>query len=229
MRVEVNIRKVLRARERQFALEVDFVSESEHIVIFGPSGAGKSVTMHAIAGLIQPESGFIKVGDRVLFDSVSGVNLPARVRRVGYLFQDYALFPHLNVEQNIGFALKRFWQKGIPRESGARIAELLRVFELQEMARSYPHQLSGGQKQRVALARALIQKPDILLLDEPFAALDPMLRDKMRYGLMEIRSRFQVPMIIITHDPEDVEMFADHLVLFEKGKVSKMVSLPRAR
>lgn len=225
MKIQVTVRKVLHAQERNFTLDANFNSEDELSVISGPSGSGKSVTLQAIAGLLKPDSGFISIGDRVLYDSASGINLPTQQRRVGYLFQDYALFPHLTITQNVGFALKYYGLKHRVTEPYYSLDELLQIFELQELAESFPRQLSGGQKQRVALARALIVKPCVLLLDEPFAALDPLLRDKMREELLKLQARFQVPMIIITHDPDDVAVFAGTLFLFEHGQVTKTLPL----
>lgn len=226
MRVQVRVQKVLRAPQRNFTLDADFSTEDEISVIFGPSGAGKSVTLQAIAGLLKPDAGYINIGERVLYDSIAGIDLPPCLRKVGYLFQDYALFPHLTVAQNVGFALTARGAKH-RGESSSSLNELLELFELRELAGNFPRQLSGGQKQRVALARALIVKPDILLLDEPFAALDPLLRDKMRQELLDLRARFQIPMLIITHDPDDVAAFVGTLLLFDGGRVSNTISLTR--
>jgi molybdate transport system ATP-binding protein len=219
MKLEVNIRKTLQAHERIFQLDIKFQSDQDLMVIFGPSGSGKSVTIQAIAGLIAPDSGQILLNGQLLFDSRAKINRPARERNVGYLFQDYALFPHLTVAQNIAFPLQRSAFARFDDAIGSEVGQFLAAFELAEFGASYPRQLSGGQRQRVALARALIGKPDILLLDEPFAALDPLLRDKMRQELLQIQSRVRVPMVVITHDPADVELFADNLIVFENGRV----------
>ena len=225
MRIEVDIRKTLRSSGREFALNVAFACEDECSVIFGPSGAGKSLTLRAIAGLETPDYGRIAIAGKVVFDSESGVNVPARDRAVAYLFQDYALFPHLTVEQNIGFGVRSWWQRKPAAETQKRIEDLLDVFELRGLGRAHPWQLSGGQKQRVALARALIRQPDVLLLDEPFAALDPLLRDRMRDELLRTRVAFTVPMLAITHDPEDVSALAQTLVLLDQGRVANVVDL----
>jgi molybdate transport system ATP-binding protein len=226
MKLDVAIRKRLVAGGRVFELDVAIQSSAELIAIFGPSGSGKSVTIQTIAGLRSPDSGRVVLNGRVLFDSSAYVDVPARERNVGYVFQDYALFPHLSVVQNVGFALLGNLWGGLDRLAEEQVRAFLQGFELHEVADSYPRQLSGGQRQRVALARALIRKPDLLLLDEPFAALDPLLRNRMRNELLETRTRFGVPMVIITHDPADLEFFADDLLVFENGKIKQSLTTP---
>lgn len=222
MRLEVDIRKTLQSGDRRFALEAAFSSQDDLTVIFGASGSGKSLTIQAIAGLVAPEQGRIVVGGKILFDSHLGINLPARKRGVGYLFQDYALFPHLTVRENIGYPLKKAWHLNLSSDDRQEVDEIMSAFEISHLSKSYPAELSGGQKQRVALARAMIKKPSILLLDEPFSALDSMLRHRMRMELLEIRQRFGVPLVVITHDPADVEVFADTLVIFANGRVEEV-------
>lgn len=217
--MEIDIRKTLRSGKRQFHLNVQLRSARQRIVIFGPSGAGKSLTLQAIAGLVRPDSGIIRLGGATLFDSRAGIDMVPQARRMAYLFQDYALFPHLTVRQNIGFGLVRGWLN--PRR-GARheaVDYWLETFRLTHLAHQYPSELSGGQRQRTALARALIAQPRALLLDEPFAALDPALRAHMRCELDELQHRLGVPMILITHDPEDVEAFDNHALCLREGQV----------
>jgi molybdate transport system ATP-binding protein len=228
MKLEVAVRKRLVAEDRVFELDVAFQSSEDMIVIFGPSGSGKSVTIQTIAGLRTADSGKIVLNGRVLYDSDAGIDVLARARNVGYLFQDYALFPHLNVARNVGFATLGQMIGGLHKRVEAEITEFLRGFELHALARSYPRQLSGGQRQRVALARALFRKPDLLLLDEPFAALDPLLRNRMRNELLETRARFGVPMIVITHDPDDLRFFANNLLLLDAGKIKRNLNLGSA-
>ncbi|MGE0085896.1 MAG: ATP-binding cassette domain-containing protein [Desulfococcaceae bacterium] len=219
MEIQIKIRKKLVSRGRHFTLESAFVSEEKFVVLFGPSGSGKTMTLKAVAGLLRPDGGRIAVGPRVLFDSEKRIDIPARDRGIGYLFQDYALFPHLNVAENVGFGLKKRWQWRLCVQDQKQVEEFMDIFEILPLAKALPRDLSGGQRQRVALARALICKPDLLLLDEPFSALDPLLRARLRNGLREIQSRFQVPVIMITHDPEDIDAFAETLVVYETGQV----------
>ena len=228
--LRVRVRRRLASRGRSFNLDVAFEADNGILVIFGPSGSGKSLTLQAVAGLLHPDEGEIRIGDRVLFDRRCGIDLPARERRIGYLFQDYALFPHLTVEQNVGFALARGWPARLDAAARERVAQMLTLFELDRMARSHPAQLSGGQRQRVALARALAASPELLLLDEPFNALDPLLRDRMRRELLAWRERFGIPMVVITHDPDDVAALAHEVLVFREGRVARRLAgaqLPR--
>nr|WP_206085833.1 ATP-binding cassette domain-containing protein [Massilia polaris] len=200
-------------------MRVRFQSDSQRVVIFGPSGSGKTLTLKAIAGLMRPDQGRISVGDTVLFDSGKRIDLAAQARRVGYLFQDYALFPHLNVRQNIAFGQARGWlNPGAAAHSDA-VDYWLHAFHLEHLAHQSPSELSGGQRQRVALARALVPNPSALLLDEPFAALDPHLRVLLRDELDRLQRHLQIPMVLITHDPADAEVFGEHIVRLHEGIV----------
>ncbi len=221
MQLEVDISKTLRAGNREFNLRANFQSSSQRMVIYGPSGAGKSLTLKAIAGLMAPDAGLIRLAGQTLFESSARINVAPQQRQVAYLFQDYALFPHLNVRQNIGFGLRRGWLNPGVGVREAAIDYWLTAFELQAVAHQYPDQLSGGQRQRTALARALVASPKALLLDEPFAALDPALRMRMRKELDELQRRLSVPMILITHDPEDVSTFGDQVLVMREGTIDE--------
>lgn len=218
MSFDVDIRKRVRSDGREFSLEVCFSTEARRTVIYGPSGAGKTLTLQAVAGLLTPDSGHIRCGGEPLFDAARGVNLPARRRQLGFLFQDYALFPRLNVRQNIAFGLQRGWFNPARRTAPAAVEHWLQAFELTEVAAQKPHQLSGGQRQRTALARALVNSPRALLLDEPFAALDPALRERMRDELQALLDRLDIPLLMITHDPADLDRFGECRVLLRDGR-----------
>jgi len=219
MQLDLDIRATLRSGKRSFNLHVQCTSSSQRIAVFGPSGAGKSMTLKAIAGLFTPSEGHIRLNGRTLFDSAAGINLAPQQRNVAYLFQDYALFPHLTVRQNVGFGLRRGWFNPGTRKKLEKVDQWLDAFHLQELAHQYPDELSGGQRQRVALARALVSDPAALLLDEPFAALDPALRVKMRLELSQWQQRLEVPIILITHDPEDARILGEHVLYLRDGQI----------
>ena len=223
MPILVNIKKQLTSRNRVFDLNVSFASDQDCIALFGPSGSSKSLTLQAIAGLVTPDAGRIVVGQRVLFDPCQRTNIPARHRRIGYVPQNYALFPHLTVAGNVGFGLKKGWPRRWTRSNQAELEEVLEIFALQPLRNSLPREISGGQQQRVALARALIRRPRLLLLDEPFAALDTPLRARLRQELLKVQVHFHIPVIIITHDPADVAALAKTIVVYEHGRVNEIV------
>ena len=221
MSFDVDIAKIVRSEKRSFELRVRFRSDAKRTVIYGPSGAGKSLTLQALAGLLRPDRGRILVDAELLFDSDAGVDVPARDRRVGYLFQDYALFPHLSVRQNIAFGLHKGWRNPSRQAGGEAVERWLRAFELEDMAAQRISELSGGQRQRTALARALVNSPRALLLDEPFSALDPELRERMRTELDELLKRIDVPIVMITHDPEDLAWFGERSFYLRDGAISE--------
>lgn len=215
----------LQSRERRFDLDMRFDSSQQRIVLFGPSGAGKSVTLQVVAGLLRPASGRIAIGERVLYDSRKGIDVPPRERRIGYVLQDHALFPHLSVRNNIAFGLRCLRRPWLDAAARRRVDAMLALFELEPLAAMRPQALSGGQRQRVALARALIVEPSLLLLDEPFAALDARLRQRMREQLRELQQRIGIPMLLISHDLQDVRSLAETLVVIDQGRVCRSLAL----
>jgi molybdate transport system ATP-binding protein len=219
MVIDVDIRRTLAGPHQPFSLDVRFRSEHGRIVLYGPSGSGKSLTLRAIAGLITPDQGRIAVHGQTWFDTDQHICLPAPARRVGYLFQDYALFPHLTVGQNVAFGLGAGWRNPSRRSLPDAARHWLAAFELDELTDRYPWQISGGQQQRVALARALAPDPQLLLLDEPFAALDPPLRARMRDYLLALQSRLGLQMLMITHDPSDVEALGEYVLEIREGRI----------
>ena len=206
----------------EFTLDVAWSAGDGVAVLFGPSGAGKTLTLQCLAGLIRPDAGRIVVDGRVLFDSAAGVDLPPQHRRVGYVFQGYALFPHLTVGQNMAFGLR-----DRPRaERQARAAEVMERLGLGGLEHRRPGELSGGQRQRVALGRALAIDPALLLLDEPLSALDAPLRRSLRDELRAILSGWGTAAVLVTHDFTEAYQLADRIVIYEGGQVIQ--SAPRA-
>ena len=217
-------RRASRVDDTRFHLDVRFTSDEPRLVLFGPSGAGKSLTLMSIAGLLRPQGGHVRLDGDTLSDASDGVFVPSRDRRLGYLFQDYALFPHLTVRQNVAFGLSRGWRN--PPRSGddERVRDWLQTLELDRLADRYPEQLSGGQRQRTALARALVGEPRALLLDEPFSSLDTPLRQRLRAELDSLQRRLSLPMILITHDAADVEFFSDAVITIDRGRVVERIA-----
>ena len=226
MSFDVAIEKTVRSARRSFELRVRFTTDARRTVIFGPSGAGKSLTLQALAGLLTPDAGRISFGDDVLFDRAAGIDIPARHRGFGYLFQDYALFPKLNVRQNIAFGLSQGLRNPSAQVDHEAVERWLRAFELVDVAGQRPDELSGGQRQRTALARALVHSPRALLLDEPFSALDPELRERMRAELDELLTRIDIPVLMITHDPQDLEWFGDAALYLRDGMITARPAAP---
>lgn len=216
----IKIRKTLRGRSGSFSLDLNLRIQTMNTVFFGPSGSGKTLTMRCIAGLAEPDAGIIAVNDTVFFDKNKKICLAPRQRHVGYVPQDYALFPHLNLLQNIAYPRTAGLGRYISAREKARAREIMRRFHLDGLEELLPSALSGGQKQRASLARAMNSKPGLLLLDEPFAALDPLLRTHARHELLDFVRNCKLPAIIISHDPDDVDDFADMLVLYKAGEAT---------
>jgi molybdate transport system ATP-binding protein len=207
-------------RGEGFRLDLDLViPPGQTVALLGPNGAGKSTAVAAIAGLLQIESGRIRLAGSALDDPDAGVYLPPESRRVGVVFQDYLLFPHLNVVENVAFGLR---SRGMSRaEALARASDWLARFDLDGLERRKPGHLSGGQAQRVALARALVIEPDLLLLDEPLSALDVSTRNEMRRDLGRHLDAFRGPRLVITHDPVEAFLLADEVHIIEDGAVTQ--------
>jgi molybdate transport system ATP-binding protein len=216
---DIALRKLLRHRDARFELDVRFASAARRLVLFGPSGAGKTQTLKMIAGISRPDTGRVAIDGRVLYDSAAAVRLSPQQRRLGCVFQDYALFPHLTVSQNIAFARHGGWLNPSPAARDAAVERWIADFQLQAARQLLPHQISGGQRQRVALARALVHEPVALLLDEPFAALDRPLRQRLRDELRDLQAQLALPMLLITHDEDDVAALADDVVHMDAGRV----------
>jgi ABC-type sulfate/molybdate transport systems ATPase subunit len=205
----------LTKRLPDFTLDVGWEAEESVVALFGPSGAGKTLTLHCLAGLARPDRGRIAVGGRLYFDSERGVDLPPRARRLGYVFQGYALFPHLTVAENVAFGLR-----DRPREARRRrSADVLDRLGLAEVAGHYPRELSGGQQQRVALGRALAPDPEVLLLDEPLSALDAPLRRQLREELGRLIREWGKTVVLVTHDLAEAYQLGERLVVYEAGRV----------
>ncbi|HWE49772.1 MAG TPA: ABC transporter ATP-binding protein [Bryobacteraceae bacterium] len=198
-----------------FYLDVAFEATSGVTILYGPSGSGKTLTLDSIAGFVRPDAGRILLDDRILFDGASGVNLTPQRRSCGYVFQNHALFPNMTLRENLAFA-----GEGLARlERHRRIAEQLEKFKLTGVAGRYPRELSGGQKQRGSIARALMADPRIVLLDEPATGMDAVLRADLHELIRDLRSSLQVPVIVVTHDPEDTFALADRVLVYDAGKI----------
>jgi len=212
MELIVDIEKKLQ----DFYLKVNFKCNNSILGLLGESGSGKSMTLGCIAGLIKPDKGNIILNGRTLFDSEAKINIPIKDRRIGYLFQNYALFPHMNVEKNIGYALS----KSSASERKRIIDEMLNIMQIENLRKRYPHELSGGQQQRVALARALAVNPEALLLDEPFSALDNHLRNIMVKQMSNTLSKYNGVTLFVTHNMDEAYELCENLVIISKGRKS---------
>jgi len=212
MALEVQIRKKLR----DFTLDVSFSAGNEPLSILGASGAGKTMLLRSIAGLERSDRGKIVLDNRILFDSQAHLNIPSRERRIGMLFQNYALFPHLTASENIRFGLEKF-----PREEQSkRAADVIQRTHLLGFENRSPRELSGGEQQRVALARALAIEPEALLLDEPLSALDTHLRSQMEMQLEETFQTFRRPALLVTHNMEEAYRLGAHVLVLSRGHVA---------
>jgi molybdate transport system ATP-binding protein len=198
-----------------FQLQIEFLADPGITVFFGASGAGKTTILDCLAGLLAPDAGRITLGARVLFDSAAGINVPVPQREVGYVFQDLALFPHLTVQQNVEYGLKRF-NRAQRRET---TAPLLEAFRISHLAARRPKEISGGERQRVALARSLITNPRMLLLDEPLAGLDAPVKSSILDDLRTWNMVHRIPILYVTHSREEVLALGDSVIVLEQGRI----------
>jgi molybdate transport system ATP-binding protein len=203
------------ASASDFALDVDFHAAPGFTIVFGASGAGKTTLLDCIAGLIEPDSGRIAIGDQILFDAAERIHLPVEKRNIGYVFQDLALFPHLTVEENVKYGLSH-----LPRaERNQRTAAILAAFRVPHLARTRPGKISGGERQRVALARALVTDPGVLLLDEPLAALDAATKSRIIDDLRAWNEAHRIPILYVTHSREEVFALGESALVFDHGRI----------
>lgn len=211
--IQASIHKRLHGANGEFQLDAALdVAEGEFVALFGPSGVGKTTLLRCLAGLEQPDQGKLAVNGETWLDSAAGIQLPPQQRRVGYMFQDYALFPNMTVRGNLEFALR----KGANKK---RADDLLALMELGELQHRKPEMLSGGQKQRVALARALASEPRLLLLDEPFSALDAQMRSRLHDEVLRLQRQFGLTAIIVSHDVSEVYKLATRVMVMEAGRL----------
>lgn len=205
-----------------FSVDVEYQFESGVLVIQGESGAGKTTLLNCIAGLSRPDDGLISFGDQIVYDSRKKIDIPTRNRRLGYLFQNYALFPNMTVQQNINYGLKNlpeYKDKTSKLEMLQYSDYIMRTFGIDHLRKKYPDKISGGEKQRVALSRAIVTKPRLLLLDEPFGALDEKTKKIVYSEFAAFKENFNIPTILITHNPVESEMFADHRIYIKEGEI----------
>jgi molybdate transport system ATP-binding protein len=211
----------LQKRVEGFALDMELEAAQGLTVLFGPSGAGKSMTLRLIAGLLRPDAGEVTLGGRKLFSSTEHIDITPQKRNIGYVFQNHALFPHMTVVENVIFGAK-----GLPdAQARGEAKSLLLQFGLEAHADKYPREISGGERQRAAFARAAIRRPALMLLDEPFSALDLKNRVMMRGWLREWSEKFSIPVLCVTHDAQDAAE-ADSVIFMENGRPAQKQDLP---
>lgn len=210
MSIKVSIRKSFA----DFKLNIDWQSESRRIGILGASGCGKSMTLKCIAGIETPDAGEISIDEKVMYDSENHENLKPQKRKVGYLFQNYALFPTMTVRQNIAAGLS-----GNKADKEKRVQEMVAKFHLEGLESKLPGELSGGQQQRTALARIMAYEPDVILLDEPYSALDGFLKDRLQQEMQEMLEDYQGTVILVSHSRDEIYRFSEELLIMEDGQI----------
>ncbi|MDR3599819.1 MAG: ATP-binding cassette domain-containing protein [Desulfosporosinus sp.] len=209
-----------------FELEVDISLSQGILALVGPSGAGKTTILQCLAGLQTPSWGEINIHDKIVFSSERGKDVPIRNRHIGYLFQDYALFPHMTVEKNVVYGKPK---KGSNPNKALTATNVLKMLKIEHLRNRYPKQISGGEKQRVALARALMTEPELLLLDEPLSALDQDTRSSLQQELLKLQAQWQIPFILVTHDVHEAEMLGDQIIKLDHGKQEVLKKLTIAQ
>lgn len=203
----------IKKRVKGFTLDVDFSIQGDYLGLLGSSGSGKSMTLKCIAGVERPDQGRIILNGKILFDSEKNIDLKPQDRNIGFLFQNYALFPHMTVEENIGIGLD------LPKEDKSkRVNEMIQAFHLQGLEKKHPNKISGGQQQRVALARAIIYNPEILMLDEPFSALDSHLKEQLQNGMLRLLEFYKGEIIMVSHSRDEIYRFCNKLAIIDGGK-----------
>jgi len=211
--IELDIRKKLLGSQGELSLEIKLhIKQGEFVALFGESGAGKTTLLRCLSGLVDPDEGHIRVDGITWFDSVKKSRLPAQHRRIGYMFQDYALFPNMSVRGNLEFALR----KGADRQ---RVKELIEIMSLGELQHRKPNSLSGGQQQRVALARALAAESHLLLLDEPFSALDQETKVRLQDEVLQLQRHFGLTTMMVSHDVSEVYRLSKRVLIIEQGHI----------
>jgi molybdate transport system ATP-binding protein len=219
--LQVAIEKRLESDQSgSFSLDVAFHAAEGITILFGDSGSGKTTTLRVIAGILKPDRGRISVGDEVYFDSTTGENLSIQERRVGYVFQDYALFPHMTAEQNVAYGIKAHGSRGTLRSQQAR--DMLALFRIEHLAGRYPQNMSGGEQQRTALARALASNPTVVLLDEPLSAVDAGTRSRLLDEVLLAQERVRIPFIYVTHKVAEASYLGARVVVLQSGKVMQI-------
>jgi len=211
--IEIQLKKKLKSSSGEMLLNVQAsLEEGKFTTVYGKSGAGKSTLLMLLAGLLKPDEGFLSVAGQIWTDTVKRIHLPPQKRNIGYVFQEYALFPNMTVKENLLFALAKKQPKSI-------IDQLVEIIDLGQLQDRMPLTLSGGQKQRVALARALVSKPKLLLLDEPLSALDHEMRVKLQSYILEVHREFKLTTILISHDVSEIIRLSDHMIEMDHGKI----------
>ena len=216
--MEIALKKKLHAAQGEMLLDIALhIPKGSFCSIYGRSGAGKTTLLKMIAGLLEPDAGSIQVGDEVWYDKSRGINKAPQQRKIGFVFQNYALFPNMSIRQNLEFVAP-------DKKQQQRIGEILELMDLTELAKRYPASLSGGQQQRVALARALVRQPQLLLLDEPLSALDHEMRLRLQDELGKIHRHFDLSTLLISHDPSEIYRLSNLVVELEEGRIAKQGS-----